>query len=215
MPSINFQGVSGGLSDLSTAATDLFAGMAAPFKVAADQDQAAAAEAGGQADLLKGQGDILEGQMYGTAASLASLNATYTGFSTRLQQVQADRALFMNLGSERAAAAGSGSSGGGSAADILRASASQGALNRAVLGEQGLITQAGYQEQAQSYGYMQQAANVGAQAEDVSAAQEQDVAAADQQMAKADKEAGTADYIATGVKAGAGIISLFTPAPAA
>jgi hypothetical protein len=40
----------------------------------------------------------------------------------------------------------------------LRSSASQGALNRAVLSHHGLITEADYQEQAQSYPTMQQAA---------------------------------------------------------
>src|ERR1019366_2908418 len=49
----------------------------------------------------------------------------------------------------------SGFGEGGSGGDILRSSASEGALNRAVLVQQGHITEAGYQEQADSYTAMQ------------------------------------------------------------
>src|SRR5690348_16037358 len=113
-----------GVTDISSAVGSFFAG---------ETDRAEA-----QAARLKAQGDILEGQAYGEAATLAGLNAQYTAASTRIQQVQADRALYMTLGGQRAAAAGSGSSGGGSAHDILANSAAQGALNRQVLTEQGL-----------------------------------------------------------------------------
>ncbi len=46
--------------------------------------------------------------------------------------------------------AGAGLGESGSALDILRDSASQGALTKATLGQQGLINEAGYQEQQQS-----------------------------------------------------------------
>jgi hypothetical protein len=48
----------------------------------------------------------------------------------------------------------------GSALDILRESASEGATTKAVIGQQGLITEAGYQEQAQAYTSMANAAGV-------------------------------------------------------
>ena len=53
----------------------------------------------------------------------------------------------------------------GSALDIMRDSASQGVLTHAVLGQQGLITEAGYTEQAQSYKTMQDAATQAGNAE--------------------------------------------------
>jgi hypothetical protein len=104
------------VSGLGTAANDLFAGMyTAPAEEAAANARAAMARASAQVDILQGQGDILEGQTYGQAAALA------------------DRALFMTLGTQRTAAAGSGSTGGGSAGTILRSSVQQGALNRSVI----------------------------------------------------------------------------------
>ena len=133
--------------------------------------------------------------MYGTAANLAKLNATYTAQSTAIQVAQADRSLYMNIGTAKAAAAGSGGTGGGSAADILRSSTEQSALNRGVLQQQGLITEAGFTEQATSYGYMQKAANVAAQAEDVAATGEQATAQADLDTAKAYEESGTGYFI--------------------
>jgi hypothetical protein len=48
----------------------------------------------------------------------------------------------MTLGGQEADVAGAGFSEGGSALDLLRSSASQGALTHAVLGQQGLITEA-------------------------------------------------------------------------
>jgi hypothetical protein len=47
----------------------------------------------------------------------------------------------------------------------LRDSASQGAITHAVASEQGLITEAGYTEQAKSYANMSKAANMAADAE--------------------------------------------------
>ena len=65
--------------------------------------------------------------------------------------------------------AGAGLGQTGSALDILRESASQGALTHAVLGQQGLITEAGYEEQATSYKNMAQAAQVAIDAENKAA----------------------------------------------
>jgi hypothetical protein len=46
----------------------------------------------------------------------------------------------------------------------MRSNAQQGALNKQVLAQQGLITEAGYEEQQQSYELMAQAADVSAEA---------------------------------------------------
>ncbi len=123
----------------------------------------------GFGDLAKAKGDLLEGQVYGEAATLALQNEQYTKMSTDIQQAQQQRELYLSLGRTTSEVAGAGFSSSGSALDILRESASQGALAKAVVGEQGLITEAGYREQAQSYELMQQAANSAASAEKTAA----------------------------------------------
>jgi hypothetical protein len=89
--------------------------------------------------------------------------------STAIKQSQADRNLYQSLGTTEADIAGAGLAQSGSALDLLRESASQGAMTKAVLGEQGLITEAGYAEQAQSYQDMASAAGVAIQADKVAA----------------------------------------------
>jgi hypothetical protein len=85
--------------------------------------------------------------------------------STAIKESQADRNLYQALGQTKADVASAGFAQSGSALDLLRESASQGAMTKAVLGEQGLITEAGYQEQAQSYSDMAAAAGVAIQAD--------------------------------------------------
>lgn len=119
----------------------------------------------GFGDLSKAQGDILEGEAYGEAATLAKQNAAYTATSTAIQQAQANRELLLSQGRTTSEVAGAGFAASGSALDILRSSAAQGSLQKAAISQQGLITEAGYKEQASSYQLMQQAANVAASAE--------------------------------------------------
>src|SRR6185312_13200510 len=96
----------------------------------------------------KAQGDLAEASNYDLAAGLAEANKAYTEQSTRLQQFQTDRQIYQAMGATRAGAAGAGFAAGGSAGDLLRDSASQGALAKATLAQQGVITEAGYEEQA-------------------------------------------------------------------
>lgn len=199
---------SSGVSDITGAVSDLFQGFGDEASASADLSKAAAARVGAQADLLKAQGDTLEGQQYGEAATLSDLNAQFTEQSTRIQEAQADRTLFGALGAERSSVAASGFGEGGSAGDILRSSASQGALNRAVLTQQGLITEAGYKEQADSYRTMQQAAGIAVQ-EDTLAAQEENITAQGyQSAASAANTAATGSFIGGAIKGIAGIASL-------
>lgn len=100
---------------------------------------------------LKAQGDWVEGQNYTDAATLAKQNEEFTEQSTAVKQVMADRQIYQGLGTEQADIAGAGFSDSGSSLDLMRSSAAQGALQKAVLGQQGLITEAGYDEQATSY----------------------------------------------------------------
>lgn len=105
----------------------------------------------------KAHGDIAEAESYDLAAGLARQNEQFTRTSTEIKQTQLDRDLFKATGQTQADVAGAGFANKGSALDILRESASQGALQRAVLGQQGLITEAGYEEQAKSYETMAKA----------------------------------------------------------
>ena len=123
----------------------------------------------GFADETKAQGDILEGEAYGKAAQLALQNEQFTKQSTAIQDAQANRELLMSTGRTQAEVAGAGFAASGSALDILRSSAAQGSLQKAVISEQGLITEAGYKEQAESYQLLQQAANSAASAEKTAA----------------------------------------------
>ena len=109
--------------------------------------------------------DIAEGQQYDLAAQLARQNEQYTKTSTAIKDAQADREAAMKIGGIHAEVAGAGFAESGSALDILRSSASQGALQHAAISEQGLITEAGYEEQAQSFQIMSGAAKQAAGAE--------------------------------------------------
>src|SRR5262249_4272749 len=121
----------------------------------------------------------------------ADANVQYTQWSTNIKQMQEDRELSKSLGETRADIAGAGFAASGSALDLLRESASQGAIARAVTGEQGLITEAGYAEQAASYRNMADAAQVAIDAENKAA-----------QGAK----------ITAGIKFAAGAVSMLNPA---
>jgi hypothetical protein len=210
MPGINAGLFSSGISSLGTAASDLFAGLyTAPAEQAGAEAQVAMANASAQADILQGQGDILEGQTYGLASTLAQTNAAYTAQSTAIQESQAQRQLYMTLGTAAAAAGGSGSSGGGSAADIIRNSAQQGALNQSVIAQQGLITEAGYTEQANAYSIQQQAAGVAAQAQQASAEGETEAAGDYQKEADLFGESATGDFFSAALSGVAGVAQLF------
>src|ERR1700730_6424021 len=103
---------------------------------------------------IKAAGNLAEGQEYDLAASLAAENEKFTETSTQIQEAQRERENTLQIGGQRADIAAAGFAESGSALDILRDSASQGALSKAVLGQQGLITEAGYTEQEASYNLM-------------------------------------------------------------
>jgi hypothetical protein len=122
---------------------------------------------GGVSDLFaaqgyayKAEGDEFEKQNYDAAAVLADQNAAYTETATAIKEAQQGRQIFKAQGETEQSVAGAGFAESGSALDILREGAQQGALSQAVLGQQGLIQEAGYKEQAQSYRNMSSAAQV-------------------------------------------------------
>lgn len=146
-------GKGGGLSsttfsDIGAGVSDFFAGIGASTQ----------ADLKAQGLDIQAQGDLAEAKNYDLAAGLAGENAQFTESSTAIKQAQIDRNTTMTLGGQRADVAGAGFAESGSALDLLRDSASQGALTKAVAGQQGLIQEAGYQEQQQSYETMSAAA---------------------------------------------------------
>lgn len=111
---------------------------------------------------LKAQGDIVEGENYSAAAVLAKQNENFTEQSTQVQQVMADRQIQQGIGTTKSEVAGAGFAESGSALDILRSGAQQGALQKQLIGQQGLITEAGYNEQAEAYTRLASYANYSA-----------------------------------------------------
>jgi len=92
--------------------------------------------------------------------------------------------------------------------DILRSSTQQGALNRSVIQQQGLITEAGYTEQAASYNLMQQTSGVAAQAQTVAAGGEEKAATEYTTEANLYNESATGDFISAAISGVAGIGSI-------
>lgn len=141
---------------------------------------------------LKAQGDLVEGTNYDLAAGLARQNEQFTEQSTAVKQMMSDRQIQLGIGQEEAGIAGAGFANSGSALDLLRSSASQGALQKQLIGQQGLITEAGQNEQAQAYTNLAGFARY----------------SADVQNQQADS-AETAGQITAGIKGAAAIATLF------
>lgn len=114
----------------------------------------------------KAQGLRIEATNYDLASGFATENEKFAETSTSIKQAQTDRQIFQTIGGQQADIAGGGFAASGSSLDMLRDSAAQGALTKAVGAEQGLITEEGYKVQAESYTNMSAAARMAADAED-------------------------------------------------
>ena len=151
---------------------------------------------------LKATGDLAEATNYDRATVLAEQNKQFTETSTAVQEAQLDRSNYLQIGRQGADVAGAGFTASGSALDILADSARQGALSKQVLGQQGLITEAGYEEQAQSYKTLADTAHT-------TAAGEQNIANETDQLAKDTKDASgiaaAGSFISSALKVGATI----------
>lgn len=178
------------------AVEQLFAGRASEAK--ADMFRIEA-----KADLLKGEGARLEGLSYGRAHELALQNKQYAETSTEVQLAQASRAITMSLGSTRAAGAASGFTESGSGIDILAASARQGELEKQMLAQQGLITEASHQEQADVYANMVKASEVAVEGSKL--AHEGHLRAAD-----AEEDAAKGHFLGAAINGVVAVGSLFT-----
>jgi hypothetical protein len=143
------------------------------------------------ADRSKAQGDLAEAGNYQLAADEAYREEQFTKESTAIQSMQAERQSYQSMSQTKADIGGAGFAASGSGLDILASSASQAALQQAVIQRQGLVTEQGYQEQAESYLSMEAAADMAASAE---------------------KKAATGADIGAGFQFAAGVASLFTPA---
>lgn len=186
-------------SNASGAVSSLFSGFASEKK--ADMYRVMA-----DADLLKGKGDLLEADNYSRAHDLALQNKDFTAQSTAIGQAQADRAIYMSLGAISAGAGASGLQMDGSAGDVLAASAQQGELEKQVRANQGLITEAGYQEQADTYTNMVSAAHLASDAETLASK-------GHLLAASAEDDAATGSFISTAIK-GVGALASIAFAPA-
>lgn len=114
----------------------------------------------------KARGSRIEAEQYDLAGTLARQNEQFSRTSTEIKMMQQQRGIYLALGQQAADVASSGFAASGSALDLLRDSASQGALTRAVVGQQGLIEQAGYRQQAASYDLMAKSARMAARADE-------------------------------------------------
>jgi hypothetical protein len=156
-----------------------------------------------QADLLKGKGAKIEGEAYDRASQLALLNKDYAAQSTAIQAAQADRQITIAQGTVRANIGAGGLQESGSALDVLAMGASQGALQKEVIQQQGLISEESYQEQSDVYKKMVEASDVAVQGSLL--AHEEHLKAA-----QSEKDAATGSYIGAAIKGVAGVASLFT-----
>lgn len=137
----------------------------------------------------KAKGLRIEAEDYDLASGYATKNERFTETSTAIKQAQLDREIYKTIGGQAADVAGAGFAASGSALDLMRDSASQGALTKAVGEQQGLIAEEGYKVQAETYTNMGKAAQIAASAED---------------------EAATASRWAAGFDAAAAVTSIFT-----
>lgn len=223
------------ISSLGGAASDLFAGLGASAKGKLQADglrlTAEGTRIGADSTRLnasslriKARGDLAEADNYDLAADLALKNQQYTATSTRVQQAQLDRQTFQAIGGQKASVAGAGFASSGTALDLMRDSASQGALARGVLGQQGAITEAGFEEQQKSYQTMSAAARATAAGEfgiadqtDAIAGRQDAIAAGQDQLAvdtqKVADDSATGSFISAAIKGVAGVASLLA-APA-
>jgi hypothetical protein len=207
MASISTGGLSSStFTDIGGAVSDLFAGLGAQTQASL---KAQGLDIQAEGTELQAEGNLTEAQNYTLASTLASQNAQYTQMSTAIQQAQQQRSTTIQIGGQRAAAAGAGFAASGSSLDIMADSARQGALYQAVLGQQGLITEAGYQEQAQSYTNMAAAATN-------AAAVEENIATQTEQLASETQSTGTLSEIgdfAGALLKGAGAVASLALAP--
>lgn len=192
-----------GLDFISGAVGDIFGGME---KSKGMRIQAGGTRINATGLRLKARGDIVAGENYDLASTLATRNSDYTKVSTNIKLMQAARQLYMGMGATTADVAGAGFTQSGSALDLLRSSARDGALTKQVVGSQGLITEAGYDEQATAYGKLAESSRYAAKVEGEMANATDEIANQQDSLAGDMERNG---WITGGLKMGLGIAGLF------
>jgi len=125
---------------------------------------------GAVSSLFAAKGAYASASSYGEASNIAEQNALLTREATKIKEQQLQRQIYQSLGATKAQVGGAGFAASGSALDILKSSASQGAITKAMVSEQGAITELSYEEQAAQFRGMQNAALSTAQGEDIGGA---------------------------------------------
>lgn len=191
------------ISLASGAVNDIFSAEGYKKKAKASLYEAEGARIQARGMRMRKQGQILEGERYDRAGVLADRNAEFSRISTAIKDEQAGRSILRVMGGQRADVAGSGFAAGGTAIDLMRSSASEGALTRAVLGQQGLIEEAGYKEQAESFRIMGKVSRFSAEQSELAALGLEQSALAHEQNAGAAEDAAKAAQITGTIKGGA------------
>jgi len=91
------------------------------------------------------------GALYGEAAGIERSNAQVENASTKIQEAQEQRQIYMSTSSAKAAAGGNGLATSGDISYILASSGQQGALTKQLTGEQGSINSNAYLAAAKGF----------------------------------------------------------------
>lgn len=114
---------------------------------------------GGAVDsLFGGIGQLKAASGYKKSAAFSDLSANISRQATQIQATQNERDVYRTIGGQKADLGGAGLMLAGGALDLIRDSASQGALSKQLIQAQGAITTAGYEAEADSYRSMAAAA---------------------------------------------------------
>lgn len=112
----------------------------------------AATDLGGAVSSLFGaQAASASASSYEQAAGIANQNAALVAQQTAIKETQASRQVYKTGSTQTAQIAGAGFATSGSALDIMRSSASEGALNKALIAQTGAISENSYAEQAGAF----------------------------------------------------------------
>lgn len=204
-------------SGISGAAQDIFAGQATAsglrIKAQGTDISAQSTDLSAEATRLQAKGNDVEATNYDEAAQLADLNSKYTAQNGEVQSALADRAIYQGVGAAEASGAGAGLLDS-SITDVMADSARQGAIQKQLMTEQNLITEAGYDEQEKSYNNLAEYARYGSSVQNDMAGQLDQIAGS--QRGIADQERGLANdaesnsFITAGIKGAFAVASLFT-----
>lgn len=106
---------------------------------------------GAVSSLFGASGATASAGSYEQAAALAAQNAKISKTATAIKETQESRQIFRVIGKQRAGIGGANFAESGTALDLLRSSASEGALTKALTAQQGAISENSYAEQAGLY----------------------------------------------------------------